>query len=58
LTPAGWASLTGAAPLPGFVAGLTVVALSAAVREARPGRVSLGMRIRGMSDLPSGMAQS
>jgi hypothetical protein len=46
------------APFPAFSAGLVVVVRSLAAREARPGSVTLGIRIRGMNDLPSGMAQS
>jgi hypothetical protein len=39
-------------------AGFVVVVRSLAAREARPGRVILGLRIRGMSGLPSGMGES
>jgi hypothetical protein len=46
------------APVSAACAGFVVVVLSLAAREARPGRVTLGMRIRGMSLLPSGMAES
>jgi hypothetical protein len=45
-------------PLFGAWTGLVAVVRSLALREARPGSVSLGMRTRGMSDLPSGMAPS
>jgi hypothetical protein len=45
-------------PLFGAWTGFVAVVRSLALREARPGSVSLGMRTRGMSDLPSGMAPS
>jgi hypothetical protein len=48
----------GVAPFPAFVTGLVVVVRSLAAREARPGSVTLGIRIRGMSGLPSGMRES
>jgi hypothetical protein len=62
--------VAGCAPFPGFAAsfgavavavvadGAVVVVRSLAAREARPRSVILGIRIRGMNDPPSGMAQS
>jgi len=38
--------------------GLVCVVFSLAVREARPGMVTRGIRIRGKSGLPSGMRES